>query len=83
MRFIADKNIPNGLILAIQRKGHSIKCLNEENLTGISDHELLAIAKKEQRIIITFDKDFTNLLQFPLKSHIGIIVLRWHSPKSE
>ena len=77
MRFIADENIPNALILAIRRKSYSIKDIKEENLIGISDQELLAIAKKEQRIIITFDKDFTNLLQFPLKSHSGIMVLRY------
>lgn len=77
MRFIADENIPNALILAMRRKGYSIKDIKEENLIGISDHELLTIANKEKRIIITFDKDFTNLFQFPLKSHSGIIVLRY------
>ena len=76
MRFIADENIPNALILAIRRKGYSIKDLKEEKLTGISDQELLAIADKEKRIIITFDKDFTNL---PQKSRIGIVVLRYNN----
>lgn len=74
MRFIADENIPNALILAIRRKGHSVKDLKEENLTGISDQDLLAIANKEKRIIITFDKDFLAQIR---KSQSGIVILRY------
>lgn len=83
MRFIADENIPNDLILAIRRKGHSVKDLKEENLTGISDQDLLAIANKEKRIIITLDKDFINISQFSLKKHCGIIVLRYNNKHTQ
>lgn len=80
MRFIADENIPNDLILAIRRKGHSVKDLKEENLTGISDHELLAIANKEKRIIITFDKDFLVQIR---KSQSGIVILRYSNKHTQ
>ena len=77
MRFLADENIPKSLIGAIRRKGHSIMDLKEENLLGISDDQLIKIAKNEERIIITFDKDFSDLNHFPLKKHKGIVLLRY------
>lgn len=79
MRFIADENIPNSLIKAIRRLGYFVKDLKEENIIGIDDQELLKVAKQEKRILITFDKDFTNLKQFPLKKHCGVVVLRYRS----
>lgn len=76
MRFIADENIPFSLIKAIRRKGYSVTCLFEENLLGINDGNLLKLAKKEKRVLITFDKDFT---QFKLSKHYGVIILRYNN----
>lgn len=79
MKFVADENIPLSLVKYIRNKGFSIKVLKEENLTGITDQNLVNIAKKEKMILITFDNDFINLLQFPIHKHNGIIVLRYRS----
>ncbi|MEK6950208.1 MAG: DUF5615 family PIN-like protein [Nanoarchaeota archaeon] len=83
MRFIADENIPDSLIRAIRRKGHSVKDIKEEDLAGIDDKRLLDLCKAESRILLTFDKDFTNLQQFPLKLHKGVIVLRYKNKNAD
>ena len=45
------------------------------------DKKLIELAKKEDRIIITFDKDFADLVKFD--KHCGVILLRYKnkSPK--
>ena len=40
----------------------------------------MKLAKKEMRIILTFDKDFSN---FPIEKHNGIILLRYTDKSSK
>jgi hypothetical protein len=42
----------------------------------MSDDQIITRAKKERRIILTHDKDFGNLLRYPLKKHGGVILIR-------
>ena len=81
MKFIADENIPNNLIKAIRRRRFSIRDLKEEKLIGTSDKNLIEIARKETRIIITFDKDFVSLAKY--QKHSGIILLRYKDKSSD
>lgn len=37
-------------------------------------------AKKEKRIILTFDSDFSNILAYSPKSYFGIVRLKIHPP---
>ena len=47
-----------------------------ENKSGLSDEEIVLLAKKEKRIIITFDLDFGEIYHFKEKGKMGVIVLR-------
>lgn len=47
-----------------------------ENKSGLSDEEIVLLAKKERRIIVTFDLDFGEIYHFKEKGRIGVIVLR-------
>ncbi|MBI2449729.1 DUF5615 family PIN-like protein [Candidatus Pacearchaeota archaeon] len=76
MRFLADENISNSLIKAIKNLGHDIKDIKEYK-KNLSDLEIVKIAYKEDRIILTHDKDFANLKNYPLVSHKGVILLRF------
>lgn len=77
IKFLTDENISPSLIKAIRRKGYDVKDIKELKRFGISDNDVLNIANKEDRIILTHDKDFANLLNFPLTSHRGVILLRF------
>lgn len=74
MRFIADVNIPQLLIKQLVDLGHDILDIKKRNLK-ISDTEIIKIAQKESRIILTRDKDFIILTQFP-KYQVPIIAIR-------
>ena len=77
IRFLADENIATSLVKSLRKNGFDVKDIKEEKLYGIADKEALEIAKKEDRIVITRDKDFANLLNFPLQHHKGVILLRF------
>lgn len=56
--------------------GYNVVDAREVSLGGAKDPLIFEYAQKEGRIIVTRDKGFGNLLQYPLGSHEGIIVLR-------
>ncbi len=43
---------------------------------GLSDAEVVALAKAEGRVIVTFDLDFGEIYHFAERGKIGVIVLR-------
>ena len=76
MKFLADENIAKSLVFEIRLKNHDVIDLKENKLFGLSDKEVIALAKKENRILITHDKDFLDAFSFPKSAHSGIIILR-------
>lgn len=74
MNFLTDENIEDSIFLFIQGLGFNVKDIKKEKLYGIDDNKILEIAMKENRIIITHDKDFANLVCN--KNHKGIILIK-------
>lgn len=74
MKFIADINIPQSLIKQLVNTNHDVLDVKKQNIQ-ISDTEIIKLARKELRIILTRDKDFIILSQFP-KYQIPIIAIR-------
>lgn len=74
MKFLADINIPQSVILYLVQNEHDVLDLKKINLLA-KDTELIKIALKEERIVLTLDKDFIGLTQFP-KYHVACIVIR-------
>lgn len=44
----------------------------DERLSGAEDRAVLAAAVAEDRVLVTLDRDFTNVLIFPPESTAGI-----------
>jgi predicted nuclease of predicted toxin-antitoxin system len=64
MKFIADVNIPQSVIHALESNNHNVLDIKKSKLKA-PDTELIRIARKQKRIILTLDKDFISLTQFP------------------
>jgi predicted nuclease of predicted toxin-antitoxin system len=60
MRFLADENIPGDAVAEIEAAGHDIVWVRTL-APGSKDEDVLAWAVREERIILTFDKDFGEL----------------------
>lgn len=80
MRFLADVNIPQSAISALTKLGYDVFDLKRENLEA-KDTEIIERAHTEGRIILTRDKDFLALTQFP-KYQVPTIVLRLKNQNS-
>lgn len=60
MRFLADENFPGGAVTALQARGHDIVWVRTA-APGSIDEDVLAWATREDRVLLTFDKDFGEL----------------------
>ena len=60
MRLLADENMPHDVVAALRRAGHDVTWIREQ-APGSSDQHVLETAQAEQRIVLTFDKDFGEL----------------------
>jgi len=57
VKLLADENFPPSLIAELQKKRHDVKRIQRAT-RGISDINVRVQAFKENRTIITFDRDF-------------------------
>ncbi len=57
MRFLANENFPADAVSALRDQEHDVAWIRTDS-PGISDLEVLDRAQREDRILITFDKDF-------------------------
>lgn len=53
-----------------------VRCILEDRLGRLSDHDITKHAKTDNRIIVTSDLDFRQLYHFASDEQPGIIVLR-------
>ena len=79
-KLLADENIPLEAVQQLKSDGLDIVSQSILN-PGASDKQLLSYAWKEQRVLITFDKDFGKLIFRTQKPCSGVILLRI-SPQS-
>ncbi len=79
MRFKLDENLPAILAVDLAQLGHDAMTCQAEGIAGKKDTTIAAFAASENRILITFDLDFSDIRNFPPGTHPGIVVLRIHS----
>lgn len=61
MRFLIDENVPKLISDWLRLQGHDL-VLAGEILAGETDKHWLELAENEQRLIMTADKDFGELI---------------------
>ncbi|HXG60369.1 MAG TPA: DUF5615 family PIN-like protein [Planctomycetota bacterium] len=75
MRFLVDENLGVGLALHLRSLGHDAASVAEV-ARGASDEDVLALALKEERILVTEDKDFGRLVFARSLRHAGVMLLK-------
>ncbi|MCB1034841.1 MAG: DUF5615 family PIN-like protein [Acidobacteria bacterium] len=75
-RFLLDENIPLASVDILRDAGHDITVASTS--PGSPDRDLLQLAAAEERIVLTFDRDFGSLV-FKERAAIpaGVIFLRF------
>jgi predicted nuclease of predicted toxin-antitoxin system len=75
-KILADENIPIEAVKLLQSKGVDIVYVTEFS-QGLSDLEVLELANRENRAILTFDKDFGEMVVREKAKVKGLILLRF------
>jgi predicted nuclease of predicted toxin-antitoxin system len=76
MRFLADENFPRPALEALRNAGWEIFSVAEE-CPGIADEEVAGLCSEGQRILLTFDKDFGELVfRRGLSAGSGVVLFR-------
>lgn len=76
MRLLANENFPLDAVEALRENGHDVAWIRED-ARGSNDERVLARAQQENRILVTFDKDFGELaFRSKLSATSGIILFR-------
>lgn len=75
MRLLIDANITYRLIEALRKNGHDVRSVLEES-PNADDEKILRSAVRQKRIVVTYDKDFGELIFKLHKRHNGVILLR-------
>lgn len=80
MRFLADENFPGDGVRALREAGQDVAWVRSD-APGSPDREVLARAVNEERVLLTFDKDFGELAWHAgLPATSGIILFRLRMP---
>jgi predicted nuclease of predicted toxin-antitoxin system len=74
-RFLVDESSGKRLFIALKQNNYDVLSV-AQIMPGASDPEVLEFAEKENRILITNDKDFGELIYRLNKSSSGVILLR-------
>jgi predicted nuclease of predicted toxin-antitoxin system len=82
MQFLANENFPGTAVATLVASGHDVAWVRS-TAPGMSDEDVLAWAIRENRILLTFDKDFGELAsRRELPDSCGIVLFRTPMPRA-
>lgn len=78
MKILADENVDGPLVAYLRSVGHDVTWMAEAD-PGREDDEVLALAREQQRVIVTQDRHFGDLVFRDRHGAAGVIYLRLRS----
>ncbi len=83
LRLLANENVPRDVVEGLRTAGHDVRWVADT--PGLTDEQVLELAASEQRLLLTFDKDFGELAfrcRLPAASGIVLVRVALRSPSS-
>lgn len=77
--FYTDEHISNSVVKGLRLRGVDVLTTKEAGMSGATDEEHIAFAKKEERVIFTQDEDFLHLHSEGIE-HCGIVYAHQRTP---
>jgi predicted nuclease of predicted toxin-antitoxin system len=76
VRLILDENFPKAAVDLLRSQGHDVLWIRT-HAPGMKDKVVLQLAAREERVVLTLDKDFRHLsFAGPLTGNYGVILFR-------
>lgn len=77
MRLLANENIPLATVEVLRQAGEDVLSVTED-LPGASDEAVIEWARQEGRIVVTFDRDYGELVfHHRLPPPAGVLYMRF------
>ena len=83
MRFLADMGISPTTIAFLRQAGHEAAHLHEEALDRMADSDVLDKAREENRVLLTHDLDFGELVAASGAHLPSVIIFRLRNMRPE
>jgi predicted nuclease of predicted toxin-antitoxin system len=81
-RFLADENLPRACVAAMRTAGYDVSWICEQT-TALSDEDVCRMATDQDRVIVSNDKDFGDLVMRFRKAVPGVVLVRLHGKRPE
>jgi len=76
MRFKVDESLYVEVADLLRGQGHDALTVFDQGLRGRDDHDIADMCRSENRVRLSLDLDFSNILMFPPENYPGLIILR-------
>ena len=80
MKIFVDENIPLMTVQVLCEEGHDVLDIRGTPNKGMEDEALWNMIQREERLLVTTDKGFT---QYRNDSHHGILIIRLRQPNRQ
>jgi len=80
MKILVDEHIPLMTVQALHMMGHDIRDIRGTPEQGMQDDALWDMAQREERLLMTTDKGFT---QYRAAPHHGVLIIRLRRPNRQ
>jgi predicted nuclease of predicted toxin-antitoxin system len=82
MKFLPDQSADFRLIPHLRTLGHDVTAISRDYPHSLADEDVLAIARREKRILVVTDRDFGELIFHQGLAHSGNCPDTWHLDKN-
>lgn len=82
MNAVIDEDLHKSLKNVLSGVGFEVYDVRDHNLRGQHDEKIFKFAKSKKAILFSADLGFSNILDFPLGTHNGIVILRFPNEMS-
>ena len=83
MRFLLDENLPARVAGILTAAGHNASHVFDHSLGGSPDESVMALARRERCILITYDADFAAMAVLAGEALPSIVLFRDHRSRPE
>ena len=76
MKVKVDENLPREVADLLREAGHDAVTVGAEGLSGRPDRTIASLVRREDRVLLTLDLDFSDIRAYPPEQYAGLVVLR-------
>lgn len=82
MRFLADMGVDQRIVDWLRSQGHDAIHLREQGLHRAADADIFAKAIAENRVVLTFDLDFGEILALAGAAAASVVLIRLNNTRT-